>query len=90
MHAFEAIDVLELVTVTGGEDTGSGTFGPGAGPNRTRASGDLQVKTPVGLEVRGNGTYESSRTNYGACLDKLPSNPTAEQMAGCNALAGGQ
>ncbi|HEY0477986.1 MAG TPA: hypothetical protein VGD37_10705 [Kofleriaceae bacterium] len=88
MHAFEAIDVLELVTVTGGED--SGTFSTGAGPNRTRASGNLQVKTPVGLDVSGTGTYESARSNYGACLDKLPSNPTTQQLDTCARLAGGQ
>ena len=88
MHAFEAIDLLELVTVTGGED--SGTFGAGAGANRTRASGNLSVKTPVGLDVSGTGTYETARNNYGSCLDKLPSNPTTAPLEACAKLAGGQ
>lgn len=89
MHAFEAIDLLELVTVTGGEDNGSGTFGPGAGGNRTRAEGELSVTTPVGVQVTGRGTYEQARTDYGACLDKLPSNPTADQIGACNSLLAG-
>ncbi|HMG24319.1 MAG TPA: hypothetical protein VK607_23450 [Kofleriaceae bacterium] len=88
MYAFEAIDLIELITVTGGEDTG--TFGPGAGANRTKISGDLKVKTPLGIEASGNGTYETARNNYGTCMDKLPSNPTAEQLDVCAKLAGGQ
>jgi hypothetical protein len=90
MHAFETIDVLALVTVTGGDDSGGGgtAFGPGAGSNRTRAEGELSVTTPVGVQVTGRGTFEQARTDYGACLDKLPSNPTSDQLAACNQIAG--
>jgi len=91
MHAFEAIDLFELVTVTGGEDPapgGTDIFGPGAGANRTDARGDLKVKTPVGLEISGNGSYSTARDAYGTCMDKLPSNPTNEQLEICGKLLG--
>jgi hypothetical protein len=87
MQAFEAIELRELVTVTGGgEGQDTGTFGPGAGPNRVHANGDLKVKTPLGLELSGNGTYDSARSDFGACLDKLPANPTDKQLELCAGL----
>lgn len=89
MHAFESIDLSTLVTVTGGEGSNDGgIFGPGAGANRTRAAGDLKVKTPVGLEVGGTGSYETARDKFGVCMDKLPANPTDKQLEICAGLAG--
>ena len=91
MQTFESIDLLALVTVTGGDgsnDANSGIFGPGAGANRTRAAGDVKVKTPLGLEVSGNGSYETARDKYGTCMDKLPANPTDKQLEICAGLAG--
>jgi len=87
MTAFESITALELVTVTGGED--AGTFGPGAGPNRTKAQGQLSVDTPVGLKVSGTGTYESAQSNYATCMSSQPKGTSGADMAkNCNPLAG--
>ena len=90
MHAFESIDLLALVTVTGGGDgDNSGIFGPGAGANRDRIAGDLKAKLPaLGIEASGAGSYETARDAYGKCLDKLPSNPTDKQLEICSGLAG--
>jgi hypothetical protein len=87
MSNFIHLDLVSLITVTGGEDTG--TFGPGAGPNRTKAEGQLSVETPVGIKVTGNGKYESAESNYGLCMSKQPKGTSGEQMAkNCNPLAG--
>lgn len=83
MQAFEAIDLLELVTVTGGEDTG--TFGPGAGPNRIDAEGNLSVKTPVGIDVSGSGKYQQSQSDYAYCVSHSP----ADKISQCLPLANG-
>ena len=89
MHAFESIDLLALVTVTGGEGENSGIFGPGAGANRDRVAGDLKAKLPaLGIEASGSGSYETARDAYGKCLDKLPANPTDKQLEICSGLAG--
>jgi hypothetical protein len=85
MHTLQAIDLFELMTVTGGSDT----FGPGAGPNRMRAEGEIDVKTPLGVNVTGKGTFEEARSNYATCMANQPNGTSGEQMArNCNPLAG--
>jgi hypothetical protein len=56
MHAFEAIDVLELVTVTGGEGDA-----PATNTESTSANGNLGV-TVKGTQVGLQGGYESKTT----------------------------
>ena len=68
MSAFQTIDILSLEAVTGGADQG-----PTCGPNQTEANGKITVKTPVGLEVNGEGSYKSCRTNYAECLSTMAS-----------------
>lgn len=84
MHTFEAIDLLELVTVTGGEDL----FANGAGPNRTEISGEIKGKTPL-VDFSGTGTYKKAESNYATCMSSQPAGTSGEQMAkNCNPLAG--
>lgn len=69
MHAFEAIDVLELVTVTGGADGD-----PPATPNteETSANGNLGVTykgTQVGLQ--GGFDTKSSKTDPAQCAQDV-------------------
>ena len=53
MHVFEAIDLLELVTVTGGEALGaSPTIAPGCVP----FTGDPTAPPTTGLDIAGTGT----------------------------------
>lgn len=88
MHTLQAIDVLALVTVTGGAGEGD-TFGPGAGPNRMKAEGEINVQTPVGVNVTGKGKYEEALSNYATCMRNQPKGTSGEQMAkNCNPLAG--
>ena len=79
-----SIDPQLLATVTGGaDDGGSATFGPGAGPNRFRAHGQLEGSA-YGVTIKGQGTLETARTNYATCLDAARS---AEERKACLPLA---
>jgi hypothetical protein len=60
MNELTTIDFATLDTVTGGE---------GQGPNQTNVEGNINVQTPVGVSVSGQGKYNSSRTDYAQCLD---------------------
>lgn len=65
MHAFEAIDVLELVTVTGGDGGATNT-------EETSANGNLGVTykgTQVGLQ--GGFDSKSSKTDPAQCAQDV-------------------
>ena len=80
---FVTIDLLALDAVTGGEDTGTGTFGPGAGPNRFSAQGQL-TGSGYGFNLSGQGSVQTAKTNYAACLDKAQ---TPDMIKACAPLA---
>ncbi len=81
---FEAIDPSALVTVTGGVD------GPEGGPNRMKAEGELDVETPIGVKIKGKGSYEQQQTNYAKCLDTYSRMPgiTPEKLSQACPLPG--
>jgi len=89
MNAFQTIDFLALVTVTGGaDDGGSDIFANGAGPNRTEIKGEIHGKTPL-VDFGGSGSYQSTQSNYATCMSAQPPGTSGEQMAkNCNPLAG--
>ena len=68
MSAFQTIDLLSLEAVTGGADQG-----PTCAPNNSSidVNGKIKVKTPVGVEVEGEGAYKSCTTNYASCLSTM-------------------
>ena len=78
-----SIDPQLLATVTGGADDGSTTFGPGAGPNRFRAQGQLEGSA-YGVTIKGQGSVETARTNYATCIDAARS---PEERKACLPLA---
>ena len=43
-------------------------------------TGELHGKTPV-VDFGGNGTYRSTQTDYAKCLDRLPANTPAADIA---------
>jgi len=95
MQTFEAIDLSSLVTVTGGAEKGEsnagGLFTNGAGrAKRVYARGRVTVDPKIGLKVTGEGEYAHALSPYGVCMDKLPDNPTTEQIEACGKLAGAQ
>ena len=57
--ALQTLDLFQLSTATGGA---------GEGPNQTTISGDITVQTPVGISASGQGSYQSSETNYARCV----------------------
>lgn len=61
MTELATIDLTALDDVSGGENMG---------PNQTTASGQLNVSTGP-LTVSGQGSYQSSRTDYAQCLDTV-------------------
>ena len=99
MQALETIDLSALVTVTGGKDPATaipenaagGMFQNGAGrAKRTYIRGKFNIDPKLGIKVSGEGEYGHALSPYGACLEKLPDNPTTEQLAECGKLAGQQ
>lgn len=90
MNTFQSIDLLALVTVTGGADDGGGAdiFSGGAGPNRTEVQGEIHGKTPM-VDFGGSGSYRSTQSDYATCMSAQPPGTSGEQMAkNCNPLAG--
>ncbi len=79
MHALDLIDPQTLTAVTGGADT----FGPGAGPNRFRAEGQVEG-SGYGFSVKGQGNVETAKTNYAVCMDAAR---TPEERKSCLPLA---
>lgn len=67
MHAFEAIDLLELVTVTGGAGDP-----PAANTEETSANGNLGV-TYKGTQVGLQGSYDSKtiKTDPAQCAQDV-------------------
>lgn len=61
MNELATIDITALDTVSGGENMG---------PNQTNVQGNLSVNTGP-LSVTGQGSYQSSRTDYAQCLDSM-------------------
>lgn len=59
MSQLEVIDLSLLSHATGGA---------GEGPNQTRVEGEISVKTPVGIQASGKGSYQSSETDYARCI----------------------
>lgn len=59
MSALESLDLSLLSSVSGGA---------GEGANQTIISGDIQVRTPVGVVASGQGTYQSTETDYARCI----------------------
>ena len=97
MQALEAIDLSALVTVTGGKDqdipanAAAGMFQNGAGrARRTYVRGRFTIDPKVGIKVSGEGEYGNAQSPYAVCMDKLPDNPTTEQLAECGKLASAQ
>jgi hypothetical protein len=68
MHAFEAIDVLELVTVTGGADGDP----PANNTEETSANGNLGV-TVRGAQIGLQGGYDSktAKTDPAQCAQDV-------------------
>lgn len=61
MNELQTIDLGLLSLASGGA-------GEGAGPNQTNISGEISVQTPVGIKASGQGSYQSSETDYARCL----------------------
>ena len=61
-NVLPTIDLSLLARATGGADT------TGGGPNQTDISGNLTVKTPMGIEASGQGSYQSRETDYARCI----------------------
>lgn len=61
MNELQTIDLGLLSLASGGA-------GEGAGPNQTNISGEISVQTPVGVKASGQGSYQSSETDYARCL----------------------
>ncbi len=59
MSALEPLDLSLLSCVSGGA---------GEGPNQTVISGDIKVQTPIGVAASGQGTYQSTETDYARCI----------------------
>lgn len=70
MHAFEAIDSLELVTVTGGAD--GDTPAPATNREETSANGNIGV-TVKGTQVGVQGGYSSEtvKTDPAQCAQDI-------------------
>jgi len=68
MHAFEAIDSLELVTVTGGADGDT----PPLNTEETNGSGNIGV-TYKGTQVGVQGSYDSktAKTDPAQCAQDV-------------------
>ena len=65
MSVLPTIDLSLLSRATGGA---------GQGPNQTTIEGDIKVKTPVGIEASGKGSYQSSETDYARCVGLAAAN----------------
>ncbi len=59
-HLLPTIDLSLLERATGGNGDG--------GPNQTNITGELKVKTPMGVEASGQGSYQSRETDYARCI----------------------
>ncbi len=59
MSALQTLDFDQLALATGGA---------GEGPNQTNISGNISVQTPVGVSASGQGSYQSSETDYARCV----------------------
>lgn len=60
-NSLPSIDLSLLELASGGN-------GDGGGPNQTSISGTISGRTPVGVEVSGQGSYQSRETDYARCL----------------------
>ncbi len=72
----QTIDSLALSTVTGGND------------NQVNVTGELDgelsgVGGLANLKVKGSGTVNIQRTNYGECLNTMKGRPTDEIVKAC-------
>ncbi|HRC55056.1 MAG: hypothetical protein IPI49_21240 [Myxococcales bacterium] len=65
MSVLPTIDLSLLSRASGGN---------GEGANRTVIEGDIKVKTPLGIEASGKGSYQSSETNYARCVGLAAAN----------------
>lgn len=59
MSVLPTIDLSLLSLASGGN---------GQGPNQTTVEGNIQVKTPIGVEASGQGRYQSTETDYARCI----------------------
>lgn len=59
MLALQTLDFDQLSLATGGA---------GEGPNQTNISGNISVQTPVGINASGQGSYQSTETDYARCV----------------------
>ncbi|HRC54291.1 MAG: hypothetical protein IPI49_21200 [Myxococcales bacterium] len=60
-NVLPTIDLSFLERATGGN-------GDGGGANQTTINGNLTVKTPMGIEASGQGSYQSRETDYARCI----------------------
>lgn len=59
MSALQTLDFDQLSRATGGT---------GEGPNQTTITGNVSVQTPVGISASGEGSYQSTETDYARCV----------------------
>jgi hypothetical protein len=59
MSTLQTIDLSDLERATGGA---------GEGPNQTTVNGNITVETPVGIKASGQGSYQSTETDYARCI----------------------
>jgi len=71
------IDLVTLAGVSGGAETDTE---PTPGPNRTEASGSLNIKTPLFETRYDQGTTRTAKTDYAACLDSQPRRASAADI----------
>ena len=79
MSAFDTIDLAELATVTGGDDTSV---------NQVNVSGELDgelagVGGLASLKIKGQGSVQIQRSNYGECLTTMKGRPTDDIVKAC-------
>ena len=88
MMAFETIDLAAMATITGGDGDSA--------VNQVNVNGELDgelagVGGLASLKIKGQGTVQIQRSNYGECLTTMKGRPTDEIVKACgmppNALA---
>ena len=80
MSVFDTIDLPELATVTGGDGDSA--------VNQVNVNGELDgelagVGGLASLKIKGQGSVQIQRSNYGECLTTMKGRPTDDIVKAC-------